>query len=220
MGAWTLAKVASPSTATAYVDRQFATGYGCTSPSPTVGCVGGSASRSLGTVTIGDLPTSANWSVRPASWAGFLTLTGYSDSASASVGSGAATSVPTISGTLKCWNGGSSGGYVTYSDLKSTTLNSIGASNCTYTDFTGSGVNKKTITITLLSATAGSVSPAAATSGTLTSSVAQAVGPTVTVRYQVDFGGTAASNTVDLTITLNLGTAKVQGTYVAAPSGP
>ena len=219
-GAMTLARIANPSTATVYVDRQFATGYGCTSPSATIGCVGGSASRSLGTVTIGDLPALSNWSVRPAAWSGFLTLTGYADSAVASVGSGAAISVPTIAGTLKCWNGGASGGYVTYADLKSTALNSVGPSNCTYTDNIENGVNRKTITIELLSATAGSVSPTAATSGTLTSAVSQAVGPTVTVRYRVTFAGPAVANNIDLTITMALGTARVQGSYVAGPSGP
>lgn len=219
-GTFSLAKLADPSTATVYVDRQFSTGYGCTSPLATVGCVGGNASRSLGTVTIGDLPAVGNWAKRPASWNGFLTITGYADSAAAAVGSGASTSVPTIAGTLKCWNGGQAGAYVTYADLKSSALDSIGASTCTYSDSIGVGANKATITITLLSATAGSVSPAAATSGTLTSALAQAVGPTVTVRYQVIFAGVSASNNVDLTITMTPGTAKVQGSYVAAPAGP
>jgi type II secretory pathway pseudopilin PulG len=221
-GSVVLAKVANPSTATVLVDRQFAAGplYGCTSPSGTIGCVGGTASRSLGTVTIGELPVIADWPGRPATWAGFLRLTGYSDSAAASVGSGAAVAVPTIAGTLKCWNGGAAGAYVTYADLKSTTLNSIGAANCTYTDTNGlNGANKVTITMTLLSATAGSVTPSAATSGTLTSAVSQAVGPTVTVQYKVAFGGNSGDN-VDLTITMTLGTAKVQGSYTAAPAGP
>ncbi|MEO8291939.1 MAG: hypothetical protein ABI635_02270 [Actinomycetota bacterium] len=220
-GSFALAKIANPSTATVYVDRQFATGYGCTSPSPTVGCVGGSATRSLGTVTIGDLPAVASWSKRPASWAGFLTLTGYSDSAVASVGSGAAIAVPTIAGTLKCWNGGQAGAYVTYSDLKSATLDTIGPSQCTYTDFIGVGANKATITISLVSVTAGSVSPTAASGPlTLTTALAQAVAPTATVKYQVTFAGVSASNDVNLTITTTLGTAKVQGSYVAAPAGP
>lgn len=220
-GTFSLAKLANPSTATVYVDRQFSTGYGCTSPLATVGCVGGSATRSLGTVTIGDLPALASWSKRPASWNnGFLTITNYADSAAAAVGSGASQSLPTIAGTLKCWNGGQAGAYVTYADLKSSALNSIGPSTCTYSDFIGTGVDKKTITITLLSATAGTVSPTTATSGTLTSALAQAVGPTVTVRYQVIFSGVSASNDVDLTITMTPGTTKVQGSYVAAPAGP
>ncbi|MEP6476636.1 MAG: hypothetical protein ABJC60_05130 [Actinomycetota bacterium] len=221
-GPFLLAKMANPSSGTVYTDRQFTTAYGCTAPSPTVGCIAGNATRSLGTVMIGDLPAVGTWPNRPAAWAGFLTLTGYSDAAAASVGSGAAASVPTIAGTLKCWNQptvGQAGAYVTYPDLKSSALDTIGPSNCTYRDDNGANpATKVTITITLLSATAGSVSPTVATSGVLTSALSQAVGPTATVQYQVDAQGT--SNDVDLTITMTLGTAKVLGTYVAAPSGP
>ena len=40
---------------------------------------------------------------------GFLTLTGYQDTSAAAVGSGAAIAVPTIAGTMKCWNGRTAG---------------------------------------------------------------------------------------------------------------
>ncbi len=220
LGVMILAKVANPTTATAAVDRQFASGYGCTSPSSAIGCVGGSASRSLGLVTIGGLPGPAAGWTQPGAWnGGFLTLTGYSDTVAASVGSGAAAAVPTIGGTLKCWNGGPTGSYVSRS-VTDSTLDNITPSTtpCTYTDSIGNGSNKVSLTITLTGASSGSVSPAAATSGTLTSVVAEAVGPTVTVQYFVDAQGT--SNDANLTMTMALGTARVQGTYTAAPAGP
>jgi type II secretory pathway pseudopilin PulG len=209
------AKIASSSTATASVNRQFSTGYGCTSPSGSIGCMGGSTSRSLGAITIGDLPAVADWPSRPATWAGFLTLTGYQDTTAAAVGSGAAIAAPTIAGTMKCWSN-SLGAYVTYADLKSSTL-STAPSSCSYSATNGlSGANRVTITITLLSVTAGSVSPSAASSGTLTTALSEAVGPTATVQYVIH----SNSSDVDLTMTMALGTSKVQGTYTAAPAGP
>ena len=66
--------------------------------------------------------------------------------------------------------------------------------------------------------TAGTVSPSATSSGTLTTALSEAVGPTATIRYFIDAQGT--SSDTDLTLTVALGTAKVQGTYTAAPAGP
>lgn len=218
LGAVTVANVAAPSVGTnVYVDRQFATGYGCTSPTSTIGCVGASATRSLGDITVGGLPASASpsWSI-PSGWTGFLQITGYSDALSASVGTGAAVSIPSMAGTVKCWKD-STGTYVT---ANATDSDLSALLSCSYTGSVGSGTNKATITLGVTSVTAGSVTTTRTpTSGTtLTSALAQAVPPTVTVTYTINFQGT--SNDVALTITVNLGTAKIQGTYVAAPTGP
>ena len=219
-GPITVANVATPSAATSvYVDRQFTSGYGCTSPAATIGCVGASATRSLGDITVGDLPASAYWSKRPAGWTGFLQITGYSDTLSASVGSGAAISVPSMAGSVKCWTGAyNTGGYTPAISLTNPAADLSTLLGCSYVEKVGS-VSKAEIKMTVTSATAGSVTPTSATgTTTLTSALAQVVPPTVTVTYTIDFNGT--SNDVALTITVNLGTAKIQGTYVAAPTGP
>lgn len=218
LGTVTLANIATPSAATTvYADRQFATGYGCTSPTSTIGCVGASATRTLGNITLGYLPATSSpaWTI-PSGWAGFLQITNYSDAVSASVGTGAAVGTPSRTGTIKCWKTSTSA-YLT-ANVTDTDLSAL--LGCSYSDSVGSASNMAQITMAVTSVTAGSVStaptPAAAT--TLTSALAQVVPPTVTMTYMIDAQGT--TNDVALTITVGLGTAKIQGTYTAAPTGP
>jgi hypothetical protein len=218
LGTVTLANIATPSAATTvYADRQFATGYGCTSPISTIGCVGASATRTLGDITLGYLPStsSPSWTI-PSGWTGFLMLTNYSDALSASVGTGAAVGTPSRTGTIKCWKASTSA-YLT-ANVTDTNLNAL--LGCSYAGSAGTGTNRATISMAVTSVTAGSVStaPTPAVPTTVTSALAQVVPPTVTITYAIDASGT--SNDVALTITASLGAAKIQGTYTAAPTGP
>jgi prepilin-type N-terminal cleavage/methylation domain-containing protein len=62
--------------------------------------------RSLGTVTLGALPSGLDPSAVPVGWAGyFIRISGYSDSVTAQTGTSTAIPVVTRSGTVSYWNG-------------------------------------------------------------------------------------------------------------------
>ncbi|HJS27005.1 MAG TPA: type II secretion system protein [Actinomycetota bacterium] len=97
LGGTALASIEAPSVATtAFTDRELV--------SDEDGNIENSASRTLGTVSVGGLP---EYLAEPAGWEGsFVELTGYSDSVSTAAGTSAAAPTTSITGTLSYWDGG------------------------------------------------------------------------------------------------------------------
>jgi type II secretory pathway pseudopilin PulG len=101
LGETTLASVGpAPVPTTVFTDRELV--------SDEDGNIENSASRTLGTVSIGGLP---EFVPAPAGWGtSFLELTGYSDAVATAAGTSAADPTTSIAGTLSYWSGG---GYST-----------------------------------------------------------------------------------------------------------
>jgi type II secretory pathway pseudopilin PulG len=107
LGATTIVSVAAPSVpTTTFSDRELVAGED--------GNIENSASRSLGTISIGGLP---EFVPGPAGWSGsFIRLSGYADAVSTAAGTSAAAPTTSVAGTLSYWNGA---GYSTV-DLSAT----------------------------------------------------------------------------------------------------
>jgi type II secretory pathway pseudopilin PulG len=101
LGETTLASVgAAPVPTTVFTDRELVADED--------GNIADSASRTLGTVSIGGLP---EFVPPPAGWGtSFLELTGYTDTVTTAAGTSPADPTTSIAGTLSYWNGG---GYST-----------------------------------------------------------------------------------------------------------
>jgi hypothetical protein len=107
LGATTLASIAAPSTpSTTFSDRELVVDQD--------GNIENSATRAIGTISIGGLPEFVS---EPDGWSGsFLQLTDYADSVFTAAGTSAADPATTIAGTLSYWDGD---GYSTV-DLSTT----------------------------------------------------------------------------------------------------
>ncbi len=184
------------------------------------GCIEEQATRNLGTVSVGGLPSGLT---APAGWSssnGYFSISSYQDSAKAAAGTNVVppTTTPQVlaptvtgpTGTVSCWNG--SNGY-------NTVTNPATALTCGTLTLTQtlSGHNIQV----LISAT--SVSPASITrsptapSATITSVTAQVTPPSATLDYKI-FIDDFTTPVVDLTITVNLGVLDVEGSYAVAPA--
>ncbi len=224
LGTFTLTDAAVPTAASLAPLRAFADRVanpqtnGCTPGVNTDGCLALSASRTLGTIKIGGVP-----SAMPSpggAWDGALVkITGYSDSATAAVGTGAG--APTVtgpaSGSLQYWNGT---GYT------SIALTSVQAGSSTSAASVSGSIGGKVVAVDMTIDRASSTNAATATSSTNTTlptptgkltSGSQSSSPVIVLRYQVTIQG-YGQPVVDLTITVNPGTLDLDASFQPTPA--
>jgi hypothetical protein len=224
LGTFSLVDAAVPTSSSlaslwAYADRVTnPQTNGCSPGVNTDGCLALSASRTVGTISFGGVPSG----ISPGgSWDGALVkLVGYSDSATAAVGTGATTAPaatgPT-SGSLQYWNGT---GYT------SIALTSVQAGSSTSAATVSGTIGGKTVSVAMTidrvnSTNAATTSASTATTsptpaGKLTSG-AHSAAPVIVLRYQVSIQGYGLP-VVDLTMTDNLGTLDLDASFQPTPS--
>ncbi|HET9723614.1 MAG TPA: hypothetical protein VFR44_07200 [Actinomycetota bacterium] len=234
LGSATIAKVGPPAgPSSTFVNHTLYPATGVCSPANGAdGCIEQSATRRLGTVNIGGLPSAmtppANWS-GPNAWNGYLvSIVGYQDQVSAPVGrqalpsatSGTAVPAPSASvsgGTVYFWNPvlGS------YASLSATDV-LLGTTLPTSSLSLSQVVSGHTVSVNM-SIQSGSVEKATTAVKTTvggpgslsrTESSAQVTPPKLTVRYEVWIDG---NNVVGLNIVVNLKTMEARGVYGPAP---
>jgi hypothetical protein len=189
------------------------------------GCVEGTATRLLGTLNVGGLPSAVS---APAGWNGasawqgsYFSIIGYQGTVSAVVGTNGPSPAPlppppsaTVnSGTVYCWNG--TNGYRS----ASATSSSVSSLCSPFTSDQVIGGHSVTVSISASTTTPASVTTTStAPSGTTTrtDATAQVVPPTATIRYTITVDGQPPI--VDLTITVNLNTLEARGVYAVAPT--
>jgi len=229
LGSTSIASVgAAPSASKVFTSRLTSAGTAsCTTMGTSSdGCVHSDAQRSLGTVTLGALPSGVisslpNWGTGSSNF--LVQLSNYSDAVSAESGIGAAapcakqaaTCSGTASGTLKYWNGA---GYTTTTvnwgaTAPTTTIPSVNVTSIV----NGAAVNV-TITNTLtFGATSTSTSGTSPCRTVECKATAQVTSP---IQGDIIYTVTVAGSTVaNLDINVNLGTLAVQTNYRAAPIG-
>ncbi|HEY3023295.1 MAG TPA: type II secretion system protein [Actinomycetota bacterium] len=235
LGTATLAQIAPPSgavpAASAFIDRK--------APPDSEDALRATAARTFGTINLFALPsnlTSAGGGV-PAGWNGYMiTITNYSDQASSAAG--ATTLAPTAgasAGTISYWNG------LGYSSITGAALNTAGlvqangqpALQPVYAgpQVFGTGASRRYICTV--------VAPSLARDGASTSSVGTprttakaSMGSPITGTVQYDVisyatnpgscsspGVAIPTSLVDLTISIDLGSANATTTYKPAPTG-
>ena len=225
LGNATLARIlaAAGSPNTTFSDRVQYNATGLCSPiTGSDGCLEQTTTRAVGTVNVGALPENVPatlpWTGVNA-WNGYyFSIVGYTDNATAAVGSNSSSSAaggnvpaPTASigvgATVHCWNGI---GYTTVSASSATAV------TCAPFDFTWP-ISGHLVRIQMSGTTSPAVitrSPqAAATSQT--DVTAQITPPGATITYVVSVDGATVA---DLTITVNLNTLEARGSYAAAPT--
>lgn len=229
-GSLTLARIlqaASPDTT--FVDRvlwgQTPAGL-CAPTSTSEGCLEETATRYIGTVNVGELPTGLT---PPTGWAGgnawngyYFSIVGYNDRVTAAAGTNGAAAppvpVPTVTtalgsgtgpaGTVYCWNGSG------YAPVLASSATAVA---CTPLAWTGL-VDGNDVDVTLSATTGPSVitkSPTSASGLTLTDVTAQVTPPTATIQYWISVNGASVAN---LAITINLDTLEARGSYAVAPT--
>ena len=225
LGDATLARIlaAAGSPNTTFSDRVQYNATGLCSPiTGSDGCLEQTTTRAVGTVNVGALPANVPatlpWTGVNA-WNGYyFSIVGYTDNATAAVGSNSSSSAaggnvpaPTASigvgSTVHCWNG------IGYTTVLASSATAVA---CAPFDFTWP-ISGHMIRIQMSGTTSPAVitrSPqAAATSQT--DVTAQITPPGATITYVVTVDGATVA---DLTITVNLNTLEARGTYAAAPS--
>ena len=225
LGNATLARIlaAAGSPNTTFSDRVQYNATGLCSPiTGSDGCLEQTTTRAVGTVNVGALPENVPATVP---WTGvnawngyYFSIVGYTDNATAAVGSNSSSSVaggsvpaPTASigvgATVHCWNG------IGYTTVLASSATAVA---CAPFDFTWP-ISGHMIRIQMSGTTSPAVitrSPqAAATSQT--DVTAQITPPGATITYVVTVDGATVA---DLTITVNLNTLEARGTYAAAPT--
>ncbi len=190
---------------------------GCTPGVNTDGCLALSASRTVGTIKIGGVP-----STMPspgAGWDGALVkIVGYSDSATAAVGTGAGN--PTVTGptagSLQYWNGT---GYT------SIALTAIQAGSSTNATTVSGSIGGRTVSVTMTIDRPGSNNAATSTASAATtlptpagniSAGAHSTAPVIVLHYGVSIQ--TVGQVVDLTITVNLGELDLDATFQPTPA--
>ena len=222
LGTFTLVDAATPTAAAlaplwAFADRVTnPQTNGCTPGVNTDGCLALSASRTIGTIKLGGIPS--GMASPGAAWAGALVqLVGYTDAATAAVGTGAGASwVAAPAGSLQYWNGSS------YDSIVMTAVNAGSPATASVTGSVGGKPVTVTMTIdrvnsTNASTTAGwtdTVSPTP--TGKLTSG-SHSSAPVIVMRYQVTVQG-YGQPVVDLTLTINLGTLDIDASFQPTPA--
>ena len=225
LGNATLARIlaAAGSPNTTFSDRVQYNATGLCSPiTGSDGCLEQTTTRAVGTVNVGALPENVPatlpWTGVNA-WNGYyFSIVGYTDNATAAVGSNSSSSAaggnvpaPTASigvgATVHCWNG------IGYTTVLASSATAVA---CAPFDFTWP-ISGHMIRIQMSGTTSPAVitrSPqAAATSQT--DVTAQITPPGATITYVVTVDGATVA---DLTITVNLNTLEARGTYAAAPT--
>ena len=225
LGDATLARIlaAAGSPNTTFSDRVQYNATGLCSPiTGSDGCLEQTTTRAVGTVNVGALPENVPatlpWTGVNA-WNGYyFSIVGYTDNATAAVGSNSSSSAaggnvpaPTASigvgATVHCWNG------IGYTTVLASSATAVA---CAPFDFTWP-ISGHMIRIQMSGTTSPAVitrSPqAAATSQT--DVTAQITPPGATITYVVTVDGATVA---DLTITVNLNTLEARGTYAAAPT--
>jgi hypothetical protein len=225
LGSATLASIlaATGSPNKTFSDRVQYSATGLCSPiTGSDGCLEQTTTRAIGTVNVGALPANVSATVPwtgPNAWNGYyFSIVGYTDSATAAVGTNSSSSAaggnmpaPTasigVAGTVHCWNGL---GYTSVSASSATAV------TCAPFDFTWT-IGGHLVRIQM----SGTTSPAVITRSPLaaatsqTDVTAQITPPGATITYVVSVDGAAVA---DLTITVNLNTLEARGSYAAAPT--
>jgi type II secretory pathway pseudopilin PulG len=222
LGSFTLVQAQAPATSTLAPLRSFANRVtnpattGCSPGASTDGCMALAASRTVGTINIGGLPS---MTVTTLGWTGsFLQITNYVDSATAAVGNMSplpATSASPPAGTLSYYNGT---GY------SSVLLNSTSIAGLSHTQAVVGTLGGRNVTVTFTldgsqaSNAAATTSATPTTSGNVTRTTASASvsAPVIVARYQIAING---AQVTDLTTTVSLGTLDLDATYAAKPTG-
>ena len=225
LGNATLARIlaAAGSPNTTFSDRVQYNATGLCSPiTGSDGCLEQTTTRAVGTVNVGALPENVPatlpWTGVNA-WNGYyFSIVGYTDNATAAVGSNSSSSAaggnvpaPTASigvgATVHCWNG------IGYTTVLASSATAVA---CAPFDLTWP-ISGHMVRIQMSGTTSPAVitrSPqAAATSQT--DVTAQITPPGATIIYVVTVDGATVA---DLTITVNLNTLEARGTYAAAPT--
>jgi hypothetical protein len=231
LGTAYMAQIATPpsgvNAASAFIDRRA-------TPDPEE-AMRATAARTFGTVNLFQLPSTMS-SYFPAGWSsggGYLiTLTGYSDQASAAAG--ATTNSPTAAasaGSISYWNGSGFTSVNVTSLSPGVTIGSTARTAVWPAVTSGPPSARRWV--------CASVAPSLTYDGPSTSSVGSprtsakaSIGSPIhgTVTYRVDIyttdpgncttpSGTLLSTPVDLTVSIDLGTAKAAVTYRPAPRG-
>lgn len=218
IGAASVAQVkAAGAATTAVVHRNvFPATNGCSPASAADGCFAMSMDRTVGTVNLGGLPSAftpgTGWSGANA-WNGyFLSIVGYRDTLTGSVGTSSPLPTGTIAGTIYYYNGS---GYSSLS-VSDAAVNGLNASYTTTQTISGTPYTLTVSTDTTgMTAGSTSLSPTSPSGdGTRTDVTARVTPPAVKVRYQLSGGGTSA----DLTLTVQLGALEANGSYSPAPA--
>jgi type II secretory pathway pseudopilin PulG len=210
LGSANLASVASYST-TGTTDRVLdATGDGR---------IAVTATRTIGDVRIGGLPTGLGALLTPLGWQGYLVrLNGYTDTVSAQTGANTSAPSVTTAGTLSVWNG-------------------LGYTNLTINPGAGVAVPVTSLVIQNPLSPGGllrvALSASVRTGGTTSTSTSKTCSPTPCVNTRTAAAASAASpvvvdlsfevthagnDLVDVDVHVDLGTLQVTGTYQEAPS--
>ncbi len=188
------------------------------------GCVEATATRVLGTLNVGALPSAISapvgWNGASAWQGSYFSIVGYQGSVSAAVGTNGPSPAPlppppsaTVnSGTVYCWNG--INGYRS----ASATSSSVSSLCSPFTSVQVISGHEVTVSISATTTNPASItttSTAPSGTSTRTDATAQVVPPTATILYTITVDG---QSVVNLTITVNLNTLEARGVYAAAPT--
>lgn len=191
----------------------------CSPATKTDGCLSLSASRTLGTISIGELPSLV---ASPPGWTGqFVQIVGYSDSAEVAVGTNAllasTSPTPAPGGQLVYYDG------ATYQpvNLSAASLATLAVTQ----SVTGGPTNNVRVTMTLTGTQASSALSSTTsdptTPTTMTQASATVTAPVFTVRYMIEIltgaGAGSFATVLDLTTTVDLGALDVDASYAAKP---
>jgi type II secretory pathway pseudopilin PulG len=207
LGTATLASVArAPSSSIAYVNRDTPSGDGL---------VHAGATRALGTITLGGLPSGVN---APMGWNGYLVrVTNFTDSVAADAGQNAPVPTVSTSGTISYWNGS---GYSTMTPSTGAPVSiPVSPVHILYQQG-GTGGPWVTVDVvpTLTTGGTGITDPAACQSAcTRTQAKARSSSPVLGgITYTVSYAG---AGLCDLDLSVDFGEILAKTNYTAAPSG-
>ncbi|MFL5799122.1 MAG: hypothetical protein ACJ77A_14480 [Actinomycetota bacterium] len=185
------------------------------------GCLEESATRNIGTVNVGALPSALTpplgW-VGASSWMGYyFSIVGYQDHVTAAVGTNGTALSPSTAlpaptaavtgGTVYCWNG------LLYSSVSASSATAVSCAPMSLPFVLGGHTGSVTISGTANPAVI-SRSPTAGTA-TVTDATAQVTPPSAVITYVIALDGAEVMN---LTITVNLNTLEASGSYAVAPT--
>jgi hypothetical protein len=199
------------------VNNPAPAGSVCAPAVSTDGCVSATASRTYGNLRLGALPEEIEWRAGDPFDSGsclgfFVSMTTYSDSATASAGSGAPAPVANLpSGNLHYYNQAT--GSCSTIALSSAAITGLSTSYTTTQNV--DGVN---VTVTINTVVDGMVAASSTTSSSgspQTDASAQVVAPRITIQYLITSPG---QTIMDVTESMTLGTLTADATYAAAPS--
>ena len=210
LGTATLVSIPSETAKTFATYQNASGGSYCTQTSGD-GCVDSRATRTVGTVTMGGLPSGVS---APTGWLGYLVqISGWTDTVTSEVGVGTVAPTASNSASIKYWTGS---GYSTAT--VGTTSSSLTVSSVSRSGSLGGQSYTVTETVAAGGATTGSASvsdPGSCTPPCTRQSVTSATStsPQVTIDYQVAWG----AEKWGLVVSFNLGSLSASDTYGVAP---